>query len=225
MTDLLPQFHPWIGGEIKGAIWSCCRRNASLKVISSAEFSPALLRELRRPSQQKKKAKAAAPSKVKTSCVALIKHRATVSGAGSEAQSYRKASQHIACKINPEELSNSDGLTVPATRRTAQDPLDGSAILGNSGEPTAESSPQLHVTEGRPAYAAEVARRTTLNSQLDRARTKLMIRTLPNLLPPLRQPSGACLAKTCPGLWAACQLALFRITSSPQEIDVIKHAF
>jgi hypothetical protein len=56
--------------------------------------------------------------------------------------------------------SSPDGLTVQASRRSAFDPLVVSATLGTSNKPTAESSRQLHASEGRPAYAAVVAGRT-----------------------------------------------------------------
>ena len=77
---------------------------AFLKAISTLDFSPALLRELRKAGAAKKRTKAVAPSKAKTFCVALIKRRPTISGTGSEAQSSRKPSQHIAGKRKAEEL-------------------------------------------------------------------------------------------------------------------------
>ena len=65
---------------------------AFLKAISSVEFYPALLRELRKAVTAKKKTNTAASIKAKTSCVALIKRHATTSGAGNAAHSSRKAS-------------------------------------------------------------------------------------------------------------------------------------
>ena len=187
---------------------------AFLKAISSVELSPAVLRELRKAIATKKRTKAAACSKAKTSRVALIKRHATTSGAESEAHSSsRKASKPIAGKRKAEELLNPNGMTVPANRRPTPDTLVGSERLSTSSEPTAESSLQLYATEVRPAYATVVA--PTLSSQVGSPSPKTMVRTLPNLLPLPRQPSGAYLLKTCPGLCAACQLAALRPRSSP----------
>ena len=60
---------------------------AFLKAMSTLEFSPALLRELRKAVAAKKRTKAVAPSRAKMSCVALIKHHPTISRAGTKVQS------------------------------------------------------------------------------------------------------------------------------------------
>ena len=56
---------------------------ALLRAISSVQGNPALLRELRKALAAKKTAKAAACSKAKTTCVALSKRHATITGARS----------------------------------------------------------------------------------------------------------------------------------------------
>ena len=56
---------------------------ALLRAILSVQGNPALLRELRKALAAKKTAKAAACSKAKTSCMALIKRHATTTGARS----------------------------------------------------------------------------------------------------------------------------------------------
>ena len=60
---------------------------AFLKAMSTLQFSPALLRELRKAVAAKKRTKAVAPSRAKTSSVALIKLHPTISRAGTEVQS------------------------------------------------------------------------------------------------------------------------------------------
>ena len=133
---------------------------AFLKALSSIKPSSPLLRELRKAIAAKKASKAIASSKAKTSCVALFKRHATVTGAGSERQSSsRKTSQPVASKRKAEESTSSDGLTTPAAKRPAPDPL-GSETPGFSGEPTPECSRQQAVMEGKPAYAAVVAGHT-----------------------------------------------------------------
>ena len=98
----------------------------SIKALSSIQPSPALLRELRKALALKKTAKPAACSKARTSCVALMKYHANISGAQSAVHSSsREASQAIAGKSKAEELSSPDGPSVPANRRPAPDPLVG----------------------------------------------------------------------------------------------------
>jgi hypothetical protein len=54
-----------------------------LRAISLVQGNPALLRELRYALAAKKTEKAAACSKAKTSCLALFKRHATITGARS----------------------------------------------------------------------------------------------------------------------------------------------
>ena len=95
---------------------------AHLRAISSVQGNPALLRELRKALAAKKTAKVAACSKAKTSCVALLRRHATITGARSvPPSSPRKGSQPTTGKRKA-EFSGSDGLTTPAARRPAPDP-------------------------------------------------------------------------------------------------------
>ena len=159
------------------------------------------------------------------SCLALIKRHPTICGAGSEVQSPRKPSQHTAGKRKAKELPSCDGPTVPATRRPAPDPLVRPATLGTlaNGLLGAAGSPiPPRVGQRMPWWLPDLP---THNGQMGRPSPKPMVRTLPNLQPPLSQPSDACLAKSCPGLWAACQLATTLPMSFQQENDIIKHMF
>jgi hypothetical protein len=90
---------------------------ALLRAISSVQGNPALLREMRKALGAKNTAKAAACSKAKTSCVALFKRHATITGDSSEPPLFpRKASQPITGKRKAES-SSSNGLTTPPTKR------------------------------------------------------------------------------------------------------------
>jgi hypothetical protein len=92
--------------------------------------------------------------------VTLFKRHATVTGAGSERQSSpRKTSQPITGKRKAEESTSSDGLTTPAAKRPAPDPLV-SETPGTSGEHKPERSRQQAAIEGKPEYAAVVAGHT-----------------------------------------------------------------
>jgi hypothetical protein len=124
---------------------------ALLMAISSVQGNPALLRELRKALAAKNTAKAAACTKAKTSCMALSKRHATITGARSVPPlSPRKGPQPATGKRKAES-SGSDGLTTPAARRPAPDPP------GTSGAPTPSCSRQQGDTAGKPAYAALVA--------------------------------------------------------------------
>ena len=57
---------------------------ALLRAITSVQGNPTPLQELRKTLAAKKTAKAAGCSKAKTSCVALTKRHATITGAGRE---------------------------------------------------------------------------------------------------------------------------------------------
>jgi hypothetical protein len=134
---------------------------ALLRAISSVQGNPAPLRELRKALAAKKTAKAAACSKAKTSCVALFKRHASITGARSvPPSSTRKGPQPTTGKRKAEP-SGLDCLTTPAARRPAPDPP------GTSGDPALQCSRHQAATEGKPAYAAVVAGRTTLNSRVD----------------------------------------------------------
>ena len=94
-----------------------------LSAISSVQGNPALLLELRKALAAKKTAKAAACSKAKTSCVALSKHYAAITGArGVPPSSPRKGPQPTTGK-RKDEFSGSDGLTTSAARRPAPDTI------------------------------------------------------------------------------------------------------
>ena len=124
---------------------------ALLRTISSVQGKPALLRELRKALAAKKTAKASACSKAKTSCVALSKRHATITGARRvPPSSPRKGPQPITVKRKAES-SGSDGLTTPTARRPAPDPL------GTSGARTPSCSRQQADKASKPAYAAVVA--------------------------------------------------------------------
>ena len=133
---------------------------AFLKVLSSIEPSSPLFREMRKAIAAKKTSKVIASSKAKTFCVTLFKRHATVTGAGSERQSSpRKTSQPVTGKRKAEESASSDGLTTPAAKRPAPDPLV-SETPGTSGEHKPERSRQQAAIEGKPEYAAVVAGHT-----------------------------------------------------------------
>ena len=155
---------------------------ALLRAISSVQGNPALLRELRKALASKKTAKAAACRKAKTSCMALFKHHATITGARSEPPSSpRNASQPTMGKRKA-EFSSSDGLNTPAARRPAPD------TLGASGEPTPQCSWQQPAMEGKPTYAAVVAGRT--NSQQPSGQPK-PIATVSDSSEPAASPEAA----------------------------------
>jgi hypothetical protein len=106
---------------------------ALLGTVSSGQGNPVFLRELRKALAAKKSAKATACCTAKTSCVALWKRHANITGK-------RKA-----------ELSRSDGLIIPAARTQAPD------TPGTSAAPTQSTSRQLEDSAGKAAYAAVVA--------------------------------------------------------------------
>jgi hypothetical protein len=124
---------------------------ALLRTISSVQGKPTLLRELRKALAAKKPPKASACSKAKTSCVALSKRHATITGARRvPPSSPRKRPWPITGKMKTES-SGSDGLTTPNARRAAPDPP------GTSGARTPSCSRQQAHTASKPAYAAVVA--------------------------------------------------------------------
>jgi hypothetical protein len=127
---------------------------ALLRAISSVQGSPAVLLELRRALAAGKTARAAACSRAKTSCVALSKRHAITIGARSVPPSSPRKGLRPTAGKGRAESSGSDGLTTPAARRSAPDPL------GTSGAPTPPCSQQQAATAGEPAYAAVVAGRT-----------------------------------------------------------------
>ena len=127
---------------------------ALLRAISSVQGNPALLRELRKALAAKKTAKAAACSKAKTSCVALFKRHASITGARSVPPSFPRKGPQPTTGKRKAEPSGSDGLTTPGARRPAPDPP------ATSGDPAFQCSRHQAATERKPAYAAVVAGRT-----------------------------------------------------------------
>jgi hypothetical protein len=126
---------------------------ALLRAMSSVHGNPALLRELRKAIAAKK-AKADACSKAKTSCVALFKRHASITGARSVPPSSPGKGSGPTMGKRKAESSDSDGRTTPAARRPAPDQS------GTSGDPAPQCRRHQAATEGKPAYAAVVAGRT-----------------------------------------------------------------
>jgi hypothetical protein len=106
---------------------------AFLKAIAAVKVSPVLRQELRKAVYARK---STATTKKKCPTVATSRRQTGMK---------RKASQ-----------LNQDGVTEPATRRTAMGPAT-AVTPPTTGEPTAECSRQLGPSEGGPAYAAVVA--------------------------------------------------------------------
>jgi hypothetical protein len=79
---------------------------AFVKAISTMEFSPALLRELRKAMAARNRSGAGAPSKVKQPCETVSKRRFTNFVAGSTVQPSNKPLKNSAAKRKPEEHSS-----------------------------------------------------------------------------------------------------------------------
>ena len=103
-----------------------------------------------------KKKKTLAATKTSTTSASALERP---SGAGGEARTSRDPPQLQVSKRKAEELSSSDCLSQPASRRPAPGHLfvDAPEAQGTTGELAAQSSRQLGPIEGGLAYATVVA--------------------------------------------------------------------
>ena len=89
---------------------------AFIKALGSIELSPVFLRELRKAMAAGKKKKALTAPKVKATSASALERP---SGVGGEAWTSRCSPQPSVSKRKAYELSNSDCLSEPASRRPA----------------------------------------------------------------------------------------------------------
>lgn len=101
---------------LKRKVNSCCRRNAEagvslIKAISNIEFSPVILRKLRKAVAAGKKKRALVASKANATSASAFERS---SGVGGEARSSCDSPQLRVRKRKAEELSSSDCPSEPA---------------------------------------------------------------------------------------------------------------
>ena len=112
---------------------------AFIKALSSIELSPVFLRELSKAMAAGKKKKALAAPKVNAASTSPLERPSKI---GGEARTCRDSPQPSVSKSKADELSNTDCLSVPASRRPVPGHLfdDGPEAQDTTGELVAQSS-------------------------------------------------------------------------------------
>ena len=191
---------------------------AFISAISNVDLSPVILRGLRKTVAAGKK-KAVESSKANaTSASALERLSRVASEALTSRDQSRVASEALTSRDSPQlpvretKAKRTFQLRLPselASRRPAPGHLfsDGPTAQGNTGELAAQSSRKVGSTEGGMAYAAVVDGRAGPQQPSGQHKPPTRVQITLNLLPHLRQPLGAFLSETCPGLCVACLMA------------------
>ena len=178
---------------------------AFISAISNVDLSPVILRGLRKTVAAGKK-KAVESSKANATSASALERQSRVA---SEALTSRDSPQ---LPVRETKAKRTFQLRLPselASRRPAPGHLfsDGPTAQGNTGELAAQSSRKVGSTEGGMAYAAVVDGRAGPQQPSGQHKPPTRVQITLNLLPHLRQPLGAFLSETCPGLCVACLMA------------------